>query len=134
MNDNSPGRKSLKVSTPVHSAVHDLATRLGKTANEAISLLVDESTVRLPLSTEQHARWTAVAQAAGLPLPEWIMQQCEAGIRYGGGETIVQIFRRVDMLCHHFGLTEKAAAPPRRGWPATDTIRNTEYTEHPKEN
>lgn len=128
MTDNSPGRKSLKVSTPVHSAVHELAAQLGKSADDAIAALVDPSTVRLPLSPQQHQRWTAVSQAAGLSLTDWIIQQCEAGIRYGGAETFNQIFRRVDMLVRHFGI-EQPPPPPRRAWPATQPLR----TEHPKE-
>lgn len=81
--DESPARRSVKLSTPVHSAVHRLATELGKSADAAVQMLLDPSTVRLPLSTTQHERWTSYADAAGVSLAEWITLRVEAAIQYG---------------------------------------------------
>ena len=78
--NNPPDRKSLKVSTRVHSRVHQVASELSTSAAEAIGLLVDPSTVCLPLSPEQHERWTAYAEASGIPLAEWITHRIEAAI------------------------------------------------------
>lgn len=96
---NSAGRKSLKVSTPVHSRVHRLATELGASADEAIRLLTDESTVRLPLSPEQYEKWHAYAAAAGLPLATWVEQRIEAAIQYGTDQgTMAEVLKHVRTL------------------------------------
>lgn len=108
-------RRSLKVSTPVHSAVHHLATQLGKSADEAIRLLVDPSTVRLPLSTTQHERWTAYAQASGIPLADWITQRVEAAIQYGSDPgTMHLVLKHVRALAEHAGLDPVPAKTPRK--------------------
>ncbi len=93
------GRKSVKVSTEVHSRVHQLATELGANADEAIRLLVDPSTVRLPLSPEQHARWTAYADASGIPLATWIEHRIEAAIQYGTDQgTMAEVLKHTRLL------------------------------------
>lgn len=106
---NPPDRRSLKVSTGVHSAVHQLATQLGASADEAIRLLVDPSTVRLPLSTTQHERWTAYADAAGIPLAAWIEQRVEAAIQYGTDQGTMHA-----VLKHVRALTSAAGIDPDR--------------------
>lgn len=113
---NSPaGRKSLKVSTGVHSAVHRLATELGANADEAIRLLVDPSTVRLPLSTAQHERWTAYADANGIPLAEWITQRVEAAIQFGTDQgTMALVLDHVRALARHAGVEVRRSTPRPR--------------------
>ncbi len=101
-------RKSLKVSPSVHSRVHQLATELGASAHEAIRVLTDESTVRIPLSTTQHTRWTAYADAAGVPLAEWVTQRVEAAIQYGTDQgTMAEVLKHVRAL-----VRARATAPP----------------------
>jgi len=108
--NNPPERKSLKVSPDVHLAVHQLATQLGASAQEAIRLLVDPSTVRLPLSTEQHERWTSYAEASGVPLDQWITYRIEAAIQYGTDQgTMAEVLKGVRTL-----LTRTAPPPPPR--------------------
>jgi len=105
--NNPPERKSLKVSAPVHSRVHQVANELGASAHEAIRLLVDPSTVCLPLSPEQHARWTSYAQASGIPLAEWIEHRIEAAIQYGTDQgTMAEVLRHVRTL------VARTAPPP----------------------
>ena len=111
---NPPARKTFKVSTDVHSRVHQLATDLGASADEAIRLLVDPSTVRLPLSTAQHERWTAYAEAAGIPLAEWITHRVEAAIQYGTDQgTMAVVLQHVRALTAHAGIDVTRAAPRR---------------------
>lgn len=111
--NNPPARKSFKVSTDVHSRVHQLATQLGASADEAIRLLVDESTVRLPLSTAQHERWTAYADAAGIPLAEWITHRVEAAIQFGTDQgTMAEVLRTVRAI--EARMPPRAADPPVR--------------------
>lgn len=97
--NNPPARRSLKVSTDVHSRVHQLATQLGASADEAIRLLTDASTVRLPLSTVQHEKWTRYAEAAGIPLAEWIIHRVEAAIQYGTDQgTMTEVLKLTRVL------------------------------------
>ena len=103
-------RKSLKVSPDVHSRVHQLATELGASAQGAIQILMDPSTVRLPLSTTQHERWTRYADAAGIPLAEWITHRVEAAIQYGTDQgTMAEVLRIVRTLA-----AARTPAAPRR--------------------
>lgn len=96
---NPPARKSFKVSTDVHSRVHQLAGQLGASADEAIRLLVDESTIRLPLSPVQYEKWHAYAAAAGIPLAEWITHRVEAAIQYGTDQgTMAEVLKHVRTL------------------------------------
>lgn len=107
-----PERKSLKVSTDVHSRVHQLATELGESAQGAIRVLTDPSTVRLPLSTTQHERWTAYAQAAGIPLAAWIEQRVEAAIQYGTDPgTMHLVLDTVRALAREAGVTVRRSTP-----------------------
>lgn len=104
---NPTDRKSLKVSTPVHARVHQVASELGRSAHEAIGLLVDPSTVCLPLSPEQHAEWTRYAEASGIPLAEWITHRIEAAIQYGTDQgTMIEVLRHVRTL------VARTAPPP----------------------
>jgi hypothetical protein len=105
-------RKSLKVSAPVHQRVHQVANDLGASAHEAIRLLVDPSTVCLPLSTQQHERWTRYAEAAGIPLAEWITHRVEAAIQYGTDQgTMAEVLRLTRALAQRAGVETRA---PRR--------------------
>jgi predicted HicB family RNase H-like nuclease len=108
--NNPPDRKSLKVSTRVHSRVHQVASELSTSAAEAIGLLVDPSTVCLPLSPEQHARWTRYAEASGISLAEWITHRVEAAIQYGTDQgTMAEVLKGVRAL-----LARTAPPPPPR--------------------
>lgn len=107
---NPPDRKSLKVSTRVHSRVHQVASELSTSAAEAIGLLVDPSTVCLPLSPEQHEKWTSYAEASGIPLAEWITHRIEAAIQYGTDQgTMIEVLKGVRTL-----LARSAPPPPPR--------------------
>jgi hypothetical protein len=109
---NPTERKTLKVSPDVHSRVHLVATELGASAHEAIRVLTDPSTVRLPLSPVQHERWTRYADAAGIPLAEWITHRVEAAIQYGTDQgTMAEVLRLVRALAKAPGTGTPA---PRR--------------------
>jgi hypothetical protein len=82
-----------------------VASELGASAHEAIRLLVDPSTVCLPLSTEQHARWTRYAEAGGIPLAQWVEQRVEAAIQFGTDQgTMAEVLRHVRALTAHAGI------------------------------
>lgn len=113
--EETPARRSVKLSTPVHSAVHQLATQLGKSADEAVRLLVDPSTVRLPLSTTQHQRWTSYADAAGVPLADWITQRIEAAIQYGSDPgTMHLVLDHVRALALHHDIEVRRTTPRKK--------------------
>lgn len=107
-------RKTVQVSPAVHEAVYELATRLGTSANGAISHLLDKSTIRVQVSEAQRDRWAVAAVKEGLSLGEWISHRIEALLRHDperDRETLAQIFYRVDLLCQQAGLTQPR---PRR--------------------
>jgi hypothetical protein len=107
-----PERKSIKVSKGVHSRVYEVADSLGASAHEAIRILTDPSTVCLPLSTPQHERWNAYAEAAGIPLAAWIEQRVEAAIQYGSDPgTMHLVLDTVRALAREAGVTVRRSTP-----------------------
>lgn len=108
-------RKTLQVSPAVHEAVYELATRLGTSANGALSHLLDKSTIRVQVSDEQRRHWSAAAERAGMSLPGWISYRIESALENPperDRETLNQIFYRVDLLTQAANLTPPK--PPRR--------------------
>ena len=101
-------RKTMQVSPSVHTAVHDLATKLGTSADGALRHLLDKSTIRVQVSELQRRRWTAAADDAGMSLPGWISHRIETVLEYAperDRETLAQIFYRVEMLTQAAGLS-----------------------------
>ena len=108
-------RKTMQVSPSVHTAVHDLATRLGTSADGALRHLLQPYTVRVRLESGQYARWSRYAEGAGVTLSTWVLLQTEASLRTAPDrKTLEQIFHRVDLLCQAAGLKNLPMDPPRK--------------------
>lgn len=77
-------RRNIKVSPEVHARIYRLAEQLGcASADQAIDRLFGKSAVVLSLTDVQHERWQAYADAAGVPLDQWVVLRCEAAMQYG---------------------------------------------------
>lgn len=83
--------KTLRVSAVTHKAVHDLAARLGGTADDVLRHLMDEATVRIPLTGVQRERWEHSAQAAGMDVAEFVKARVEAAMQFGSDPTTVRL-------------------------------------------
>lgn len=98
----TPSQKTLKVSPETHGFVHDLAQKMGVSADEAIRHIMGISTVRVPVSTEQHNRWNAAARDAGVTVAQWITLRVEAALQYGDDQsTIHQTWETVVRIANH---------------------------------
>lgn len=106
-------RKTMQVSPGVHAAVHELATRLGTSADGVLRYLLDPYTIRVQVSEAQRDRWAVAAVKEGLALPQWVSHRIEAGLTHDPAqdrETLNQIFYRVKALCGAAGLPEPGPA------------------------
>lgn len=107
-------RKTMQVSPSVHTAVHDLATRLGTSADGALRHLLDKSTIRVHLTPKQRDRWGTQADAMGVHVSSWVVLQVEDALRNNPVEqsrTLAQVFYRVDLLCQAANLKTPPVGP-----------------------
>lgn len=96
------GIKQLRVSLDTHTRIHNLAAKLNGTADTAIRHLLGESTVRVPVSDLQRARWTFQADRAGLALPEFVALRVEAALQYGSDPAMIrQIWETINRIDHN---------------------------------
>jgi hypothetical protein len=107
-------RKTLKVSPVIHARIMDLAAELGGSAEDALSHLLGESALRVPVSPVQLARWTSVARSLGTPVTEFVRTRVESTLLAQNDETIKQMFYRIDVIMKHFGLSSPRAKSTRR--------------------
>ena len=106
----------------MHARIMDLAARTGGSAEDALAHLLGESTLRVPLSPVQLARWTSVADSLGSPVEEFVRTRVESTLLAGTSEeTMKQIFYRVDAIMQHFGLTPSRKSTRRRSVPKPST-------------
>lgn len=114
--------KTIKVSAETHRQIHDLAARLGGSADDALGHLLDASTIRVPVSDIQRERWSGAAAHAGVSLPEFIRMRVEAALTYGTDPgTLNMIYRDVHALCIANGITPTLTAPAAPSAPARST-------------
>lgn len=100
-----PQYKSLRVSPETHRKIHDLAAKLNGSADEALAFLLGLSTVRVPVSPEQRARWQAAADNAGQQLGAFVEARVEGALMYGGDPYGLQlIYEHVRALTQHAGV------------------------------
>jgi hypothetical protein len=60
------------------------------TADGAIRYLLGESTVRVPVTDIQRARWTTQAEHAGVTLAEFVALRVEAAIQFGSDPAMLR--------------------------------------------
>lgn len=112
-------RLSIKVSQQNHAQIHDMAARMGTSADGVISALLGPGTVRIPVSAVEHERWTSAAQAAGLAVDEWVKLRVEAALTLGSdpgmfARNLERVGRNVDIIARAVGV-----APPGGGQAST---------------
>ena len=114
-----PQYKSIRVSVDTHQRVHDLAARLGKSADETLQFLLGDNTVRVPAGAVLRDRWEEAARKAGLPLADFIIVRVEAAMAYGGDPSGLQaVYEHVLALTRAAGLKPipvnvRPTQPPR---------------------
>jgi hypothetical protein len=115
-------RKTLKVSPVIHARIMDLAAELGGSAEDALSHLLGETALRVPVSPVQLARWTSVARSLGTPVTEFVRTRVESTLLAPqNDETMKQIFYRIDIIMKHFGISARPKSTRRQGVPKAST-------------
>ncbi|MFB6976925.1 hypothetical protein ACFWBG_34765 [Nocardia salmonicida] len=100
-----PQYKSIRVSVDTHQRVHDLAARLGKSADETLQFLLGDHTVRIPAGPVLQDRWEEGARKAGLPLAEFVVVCVEGSMTYGAPPSGLQlVFEHVQALTRAAGV------------------------------
>ena len=89
------GIKQLRVSLDTHGRIHNLAAKLNGTADDAVRHLLGESTVRVPVTDIQRARWTAQADHVGVTLAQFITLRVEAAIQFGSDPANIRQMRDI---------------------------------------
>lgn len=107
--DTEPPTKTVRVSTQTHAALHRLADDLNGTAEDALQHLMGATTVRIPVSDAQRARWTQAAEAAGMPLSEFVAARVESAVQFGCDQKLV---RQIHQMC--LSLVRHTGAPPAK--------------------
>lgn len=75
-------RKTVQVSLPVHTRLHELATVMDTTADGVLRYFLDKSAVHMALSDRQRQRWEHAARTSGASLQEFIRARVEAALMY----------------------------------------------------
>jgi hypothetical protein len=106
-----PTTKQLRVSLETHEKVMRLAAGIKGTADDALRALLGMSTVRVPVTDIQRARWAEAAAEDGVGLEDFVEMRVEAAVQYGFDPgTLGLIYERVNALARQAGLP----APDRR--------------------
>ena len=127
-------RMSIKVTPEVHRLVHDLATELQCTANDAIAHLAGSSTVRVPVTEVEYERWKAAADSRGLRVDEWVKLRVEAALMIDMdpgmlSRNLQSLNANMNVIARHMGLMPSGgqrSAPggrPSTGAPPPSTFR-----------
>lgn len=84
-------QKTIRVSEEVHRAVHDLAQKIGGSADDALGHLLGESTVRVPLSDAQRRRWTLAAREVGVSVDQFVKLRVESALQFGSDPNVLEL-------------------------------------------
>lgn len=104
--------KQARFTLESHRKLMDLAAELGGTADDALRHLLGLSTVRIPVTEIQHARWKDAAQRTGVTVDEFVRLRVEACLQFGAdGAGIQRIVNGVDALCRQAGLRPRYVDP-----------------------
>lgn len=108
--------KSIRVSPEIHARLQKIVDTTGATShNDAIALLMSPQTLRIPLSPQQHHRWTECARLNGQTIAEFIAARVEAAVLHGADPGAL---RRIhDMV---YALTRAAGIVPQQSTPSAE--------------
>jgi len=100
--------KSIRVSPETHARIARIADRTGGTMEGALAFLLGESTIRVPVSDTERARWTEAADRLGLSVEEFVKLRVEAALQYGADPlALMQVYEYVR------GIADTVGARPR---------------------
>lgn len=112
--------KTVRVRAETHRRIMALADRLEGSADDALSHLLGESTIRIQVSDSQRHRWSESAHAAGVSLQEFIKLRVEAAIQFGSDpDTLRLIYQEVRRIAR----VVDARSTRRQGDPRPSTPR-----------
>lgn len=89
----------------------EIASSLRGTADEALGILMAESTVHVPLTPVQHERWSAAAGAAGVPLHQFVELRVEAALHGADTSMIERTYHTVRAIAAHHGVRPNVSRP-----------------------
>jgi hypothetical protein len=82
-----------------------MAAGIKGTADDALRALLGMSTVRVPVTDIQRARWAQAAEEAGVSLEDFVEMRVEAALAFGFDPgTMGLIFQRVNEVAGAVGL------------------------------
>lgn len=79
-----PSTKTARFSPENHTALMALADQIEGTADDALAHLLGQSTIRIPISDVQRARWEHAAEQAGVSVEQFVAMRVEAAMAYNG--------------------------------------------------
>lgn len=113
--------KGIRVSPETHAAIRRYMHKIhADSMDEALSALVGESTIHIPMPPEVMTRWEAEAQSSGFSLPQWVAQRVEgylANRAYAG---------EVRAALNELAMLRRGPTPPR---PQSERLGEHEQTE-----
>ena len=106
--------KSLRVRAETHARILALAAETGATVDETLARLLGDGVVHVPVSTVMQQRWTEVAEANGMPLPEFVRARVEGSFLYGGDAIGLKVIHKeVTDLARDLHRRTQPPRPPR---------------------
>lgn len=100
--------KTIRVSEETHRRIMAIARDLRGTADEALTMLLNEDMVHVPLTHVQHQRWKAAANARGVSVRQLISLCVEAAVTGGNSQLIERTYYLVRAILSHHGISPTA--------------------------
>jgi predicted HicB family RNase H-like nuclease len=100
--------KTVRVSEETHRRIMAIARDLRGTADEALTMLLNEDMVHVPLTHVQHQRWKTAANERGVSVRQLISLCVEAAVTGGDSTLIERTYYLVRAIVSHHGISPTA--------------------------